>query len=204
MINGGKSRLRRSSLSVALDILSGVWQLRSVLPFNVDKASDVAGHGRGRSRSALGDALRVVVLCALLIAPARAAEGDSVGVGEPVIPPGQEALLLAMLGRGALLPGGCRLAAGGVDHSVVDASYSCPWGEVVFELSYPDGSAPAVTQTQSFAISLRSGSSPPALVDALAAFVRSRESQFVWAWGADDEAGGREDEGGSPPGDPQW
>ena len=140
--------------------------------------------------------------CAFVLTPARAAEtptpSPEISVSpaseqatkgaraptmipdQPVIPPGQEDLLLAMLGREANLPGGCKLTGGQVAYAVVRATYGCPGGEVVLELVHPSKAPPEATRTARFAITLQSGSPPAGLTDAVADLVRSREAAFRW------------------------
>jgi hypothetical protein len=101
---------------------------------------------------------------------------------EAVIPPGQEELLADMLGRGATLPGECKFAGVEADHAVVRTTYSCPSGEVVFELRHPSEAPRGATQTERFAITVKSGNPPNGLAEALASLIRSRESKFVWKW----------------------
>ena len=50
---------------------------------------------------------------------------------ESFIPPGQEALVGAMLGSGAALPGDCKLVSGNLEKTTIKATYTCPGGEVV-------------------------------------------------------------------------
>src|ERR1700688_3359491 len=103
----------------------------------------------------VGHAARITVLCALLCAPVLAAEDEVSDRGDPAIPPGQEELVAAMLGRGETLPGGCALAGGGPDHTLIKAVYACPSGDVVFELDHPSTAADTATQTANFAITLQ-------------------------------------------------
>jgi hypothetical protein len=99
-----------------------------------------------------------------------------------VIPPGQEELLAQMLGRGAALPAQCVFAGAEADHAVVRATYDCPSGAVVFELSHPSKAARGATQTDRFAIAVQGGTPPSGLADALAALIRSKEAAFEWKW----------------------
>jgi hypothetical protein len=108
------------------------------------------------------------------------ADGDSTVAGDHVIPPGQEELLAAMLGREATLPGDCKLNDGEVNRSAVNATYLCPGGEVVFQLAHPSKAAAASILTARFAISLVSGSPPAELAEALATAIRSQEARFEW------------------------
>jgi hypothetical protein len=84
-----------------------------------------------------------------------------------------------MLGLGVTLAE-CKLTGGEADHAIIKATYACPGGEVAFELRHP-GTAPAnATRTARFAMTLRSGSPPAGLADALMSRIRSRETAFEW------------------------
>ena len=139
---------------------------------------------RGRC---VGRAVGATLGCALLLAPALAAQ-EPLAAGEAVIPeeldavipPGQEGLLAEMLGQGTTLPEQCKLAGGEVDHSLIKATYACPGGEVVFELRHPSTAPAGATQTARFAITLLRGSPPAGLADALTSRIRSREMAFEW------------------------
>src|SRR5438105_71718 len=98
------------------------------------------GHMMRACHRYVGHAVRAALLCALLCAPALAAANEASGT--PVIPPGQEELLATMLGKGAVLPDECKLADAEVDHTTIKAKYTCPGGEVVFELAHPSTGAP--------------------------------------------------------------
>lgn len=111
-----------------------------------------------------------------------AAEDTEEGTGEAVIPSGQDELLAQMLGQGATLPGACKFAGGSVEHTIVRATYTCPQGEVVFELRHPGTAPSGATRTERFAITLQSGSPPNGLADALVTLVRARETAFEWKW----------------------
>ena len=123
--------------------------------------------------------LRIV---ALAVATAGAAVGDD---GGPVIPPGQEELLVEMLGRSAALPDGCALSEGIADRATVKARYACELGEVELRLTHPGRAAEGATRTEQFALVVHSGSATPALTSAVAARVRARESEFEWLWPED-------------------
>jgi hypothetical protein len=133
-------------------------------------------------RRCVGLAARATLLGALFLAPVSAAENEAASPEEPAISPGQEDLLAAMLGKGATLPEECTLIAGEVDHTIVKATYTCPAGEVVFELAHPSTAAATDTQTANFAITLQSGSPPDTLIEALASLIRSQEAAFQWTW----------------------
>ncbi len=144
----------------------------------------------------LGHAAPAALLLAVLLAAALAAnEPSATGAPAatprqkatplsegPVIPAGQEDLLALMLGWGAALPGPCSLKSAGVDYAIINATYACPAGEVVFQLSHPSKAPAKATLTERFAIIQLSGSAPPGLADALAALIRSREAAFEWKW----------------------
>lgn len=136
---------------------------------------------RNVSSRCVGPAVRATLLWALLFAPALAAVAadEPSAVVEAVIPAGQEDLLAEMLGRGVSLAD-CKLAAGDVDHAIIKATYTCPGGEVVFELRHPSKAPADATRTARFAIMLVSGSPPPGLADALTSRIRSHESAFEW------------------------
>jgi hypothetical protein len=108
------------------------------------------------------------------------AEAAGAALGAPVVPPGQEELLGAMLGKGATLPDGCKMTGGEVDYTVVRGTYQCPGGEVVIELTHPSKASGAATRTERFAITVRSGSPPAGLMPALVSLIRSREASFEW------------------------
>lgn len=136
-----------------------------------------------------------ILFCALVVAPVWAADEG----GEPVIPPGQEALLAAMLGRGGVLAEGCQLTGAGVEYSVVKATYACPWGEVTLHLAHASRATTGTPiQTAQFAIGVERGWASDALAQSVVSLVRSRENAFVWnlaateagADGDDDEPAG--------------
>jgi len=132
---------------------------------------------------------RRAVLVGALLYPLRVdAQSDAAAptpnefadLGEPAIPPGQEALLATMLGKGAALPEECKLTAGDVQHTIVKATYQCAGGEVVFELIHPSQASASAAHTERFALRVLSGSPPAALREALTALIRAGESTFVW------------------------
>src|SRR5437763_16333505 len=88
---------------------------------------------------------------------------------EYVIPPGQEEVLGAMLGKDGGLPGNCTLGTGDVQKTVVSATYACPKGAVVVELTHPDVAAAGATRTEKFAVRIESGTPPPDFQNALLA-----------------------------------
>jgi hypothetical protein len=102
--------------------------------------------------------------------------------GEAVVPEGRDELLGEMLGKGATLPDGCKLNEGRVEYTTVKATYGCPTGEVVYELSHPSRAGGGAARTDRFALTLQSGSPPAGLEPALIALIRSREAAFEWKW----------------------
>lgn len=143
---------------------------------------------------------------------AAVAIGVGLGLGAapaddgPVIPPGQEELLLAMLGRGAALPDGCALADGRIEHTTLEATYTCALGDVVVRLAHPSGAPATATRTERFALAIDSGSPPVSLIDALAARVRAREAEFTWLWPAEVQPEALDDALGErfAPDEPRW
>ena len=120
------------------------------------------------------------VLCALLAASVVAAD-DDYPTGDPAIPPGEEEVIASMLGRGLALQY-CTLASGGVDYTVIKATYDCLGGAVTLELGHPRNATVTSTQTAQFAVTVQSGSPPPGFQDALASLIRSHEQNFEWSW----------------------
>ena len=109
---------------------------------------------------------------------------------EPVVPPGQDNLLAAMLGRGLQLPDGCAFGNGVADGAVVRVSYACPYGDVVFALVHPSSPWASDVQTDRFALTLQSGSASDALVASLMSLIRAREGAFQWIALGDEAAAG--------------
>jgi hypothetical protein len=99
---------------------------------------------------------------------------------ESFIPPGQEALIGAMLGSDVVLPGNCKLASGNVEKNVITATYACSSGEVVVDLTHPSAAPPDATHTEKFALRVERGTAPPDLQSVLLSRIRERESQFRW------------------------
>jgi hypothetical protein len=133
--------------------------------------------GRGRL---CGGVARAAFVCVALLVPALAARAEALGNVEAVIPAGQDELLAQMLGRAETLPGECRFAGGGAERGVIRATYSCPSGEIVFELRHPDAAPGAPFHTVRFAITPTRGTPPPGFADALLARIRAREAAFEW------------------------
>ena len=97
-----------------------------------------------------------------------------------VISPGQEEILGAMLGKDGGVPGGCALTTGDVEKTIVKATYTCPKGDVVVELTHPDAAPADATRTQKFGVRIDSGTPPPEFQNALVARIRERETDFSW------------------------
>jgi hypothetical protein len=109
-----------------------------------------------------------------------------VGAGEAragrwIIEPGQEAVLLAMLGGSEDLAGGCRLEGASVERTIVVARYTCAGSAARMELRHPSDAPPAAPRTEAFALVVPAGEPiPTALVEALGARIRAREGAFRW------------------------
>ena len=99
---------------------------------------------------------------------------------ESFIPPGQEALVGAMLGSDATLPGDCKLLTGNLQKTTVEATYACSTGEVVVQLANPANAPANATRTDKFAIWVARGTAPADLQSTLVSRIRERESQFRW------------------------
>ena len=146
---------------------------------------------RWRMTCARGVAL-AAVLCVPLVASVVAADDDDYPAGDPAIPPGEEQLIATMLGRGLALHD-CTLTSGGVEYTVIKATYDCPGGEVALELGHPRNATVTSTQTGQFAITVEGGSPPPGFQDALASLIRSQEEEFEWSWPQHDAAAENDD-----------
>jgi hypothetical protein len=150
--------------------------------------------------------MRLLLAIAVLVVlnPGQAAGDDD--AGGPVIPPGQEELLVEMLGRSAGLPDGCALTEGRTLRTVVRARYACELGEVVLHLSHPSQAAEGATRTEQFGLAVHSGSTTAGLTAAIAAQVRARESEFEWLWPSDVTPATLPDEigAGIGPDEPRW
>lgn len=143
-----------------------------------------------RKPTAIGlrTALRTGVVVALLLAPALAAQEEGEPANDLVVPPGQEALISAMLGSGTTLPDGCKFTGGIVDGPAIQSTYTCPSGKVVLELTHPTiAPETATAHTEDFAITVQSGAPPEELTDVVASLIRDRETEFAWV-SSDDEA----------------
>ncbi|MDX2166790.1 MAG: hypothetical protein SF182_06990 [Deltaproteobacteria bacterium] len=121
------------------------------------------------------------VLLLPLHAPAdEAPEQPNRGIDGAVIPPGQEELFAAMLGRGAALPDGCTFSTGQIEQSVVRGAYECPGGTVTFELRHLSAAPADATRTEKLALVTIGGTPPAALLETLEGRIRQREGEFVW------------------------
>jgi hypothetical protein len=137
--------------------------------------------GPNPRRPRMSAAAVAVVACPLLLASVLAPPSGGSEAGEPVIPPGQEEILLDVLGRGKDLAD-CQLTDGQIIYTSVTATYMCPGGEVVVEIAHRSKGGNTSTPTEHFAITLQSGAPPRSFIDALVSQVRSRESEFEWMW----------------------
>jgi hypothetical protein len=107
--------------------------------------------------------------------------GDAVPQdGQYVIEPGAEPLFADMLGSGQTLPGGCTLSDGQIDRNSVLATYGCGGEQVVVQLLHPAIAPGGGVRTQRFAVTVKSGTPPAGLVDAIAERIRAREAAFEW------------------------
>jgi len=104
------------------------------------------------------------------------------GAGEVVIPPGQEAVVGAMLGGGAL-PGGCRFLGASLDRDRVVARYGCGGAPPIeIQLRHPgDRAAPATApRTRSFVLVAPPGA-PADLVEAVRRGIEAHEGGWRWS-----------------------
>ena len=143
----------------------------------------VRSHRRSSRLTTFARGLALAILCHASLAASVAAE-DGNANRYPAIPPGEERLIASMLGRARLVRD-CKLASGGVQYTVIRATYDCPRGQVALELGHPASATDDSIQTGRFAITLLSGSPPPGFEDAVLSLIQSRETQFVWTWAED-------------------
>ena len=108
--------------------------------------------------------------------PAIGSESPS---GGAVIPPGQEALVADLLGKGATLPDRCSLLSGTINGDGITANYSCASGTFSLVLTHADRSTPGAIRTKKFSISRR-GEAPSQVLDTLIERVRAGEEAFEW------------------------
>src|SRR5262245_31423224 len=95
----------------------------------------------------------VAVLCGLLATSVVAADDGGYAGVYPAIPPGEEEVIASMLGRGVALQG-CMFTGGGVEYTVIKATYACPGGQVTLQLDHPRNASATSTQTGQFAITV--------------------------------------------------
>jgi hypothetical protein len=133
--------------------------------------------------TAFARGLALAILCHASLAASVAAADDHAN-RYPAIPPGEERLIASMLGRARLVRD-CKLISGGVEYTIIKATYDCPRGHVSLELGHPASATDESTQTGKFAITLLSGSPPPGFQDAVLSLIQSRETHFVWTWAED-------------------
>jgi hypothetical protein len=131
-------------------------------------------------RSDFRRALPRTLVLATGLAVSACTEEAPVGTRMSAIPPGQEQVLAAIVGRGVTLPGPCSLADAEIDHTVVRSTYKCPGGDVILELRHPDRGADATLRTAQFAIAVVKGARPPGFLEALEARTRAYEAGFTW------------------------
>ncbi|MBI3784757.1 MAG: hypothetical protein HY270_15295 [Deltaproteobacteria bacterium] len=99
-----------------------------------------------------------------------------------VIPPGQEDLLAAMLGRDGGLPPSCFWKGAHAERGRVVSTYECGGSRLEIELRHPSQGTSTAVRTSRFAIVVSRGVEPADLIAALASNVRSREAAFGWEW----------------------
>jgi hypothetical protein len=110
--------------------------------------------------------------------------GETVGGYDPpgslhAIPPGREALFLAMLGGGEIE--GCSLQGAEIQSAQVRARYRCSGGkEAVVELHHPSEAVPALARTAKFSLVAADPAPSEALIRTLADRIRSKEEAFEW------------------------
>jgi hypothetical protein len=97
-----------------------------------------------------------------------------------VIEPGAESLFADMLGSGQTLPAGCTFGDGQIERTSVVGTYTCGANQVVLQLLHPEMAPRGAVRTQRFAITVKSGTPPAGLVDAVAERIRARETAFEW------------------------
>lgn len=129
----------------------------------------------GNLKPMFGLSVGGVLVALSLVLPARAAEERTA-----VVPPGQEELLAAMLGRGESPVGSCDFSGGGIEPTLIRGVYECPSGEIIVELRHPNAVADAVARSERFAVVVASGTAPGDFLTALEARIRAREGSFEW------------------------
>ena len=99
-----------------------------------------------------------------------------------VIPPGQEKVVLAMLGGSDLLPDGCRLESAEINGAEVEALWLCAHGaRVEGKLAAATVPGAPVVQTKKFRLfSTGPTAWPSGLAPAVGARIRAHEGAFTW------------------------
>ena len=122
-----------------------------------------------------------VLMASLVLAVASVAFAAPASAA-PVIPPGREALLADLLGKGGPdLPGPCQFVSASIESDRVVASYTCgPVRDAVsVVLLHPSAAGPGAVRAGAF--SLSAPGAPPSLVEALAGRLAQREREWTWA-----------------------
>jgi hypothetical protein len=97
----------------------------------------------------------------------------------PVIPPGQEAVIREMLGGSSGIAQ-CRLTSAAVQRTRIEASYECGGGETrTASLRHLSTASRGALRTRHFALT-SAGAVPQRFLDELASRIRARESDFHW------------------------
>ncbi|MCC6216008.1 MAG: hypothetical protein IT376_14170 [Polyangiaceae bacterium] len=106
--------------------------------------------------------------------------GPEPGAPPWVIPPGQEALVLDLLGGKDTLPGGCSLESANIAAAEISAEYTCTGGRRQLVAEHP--SAPGAGAARAEALALRGGPEPlpPEAIAAVLARVKARGGAFRW------------------------
>jgi hypothetical protein len=130
----------------------------------------------------MAEELREHADCSTVGGPGLAPRGAPPSpAGPPIITPGQEQIVGAMLGMDGRKPGGCALEGIQIQQDHVRASYRCPGGKAVIELHHPSEQVPVLATTGQFVIAPGEPAPPGELVTALAATIREGEAAFTWA-----------------------
>jgi hypothetical protein len=96
-----------------------------------------------------------------------------------VIPPGQETLVLRMLGGD--LPAGCKLLGASIETTQINARYACAAGEGRIFVRHPGDAPPAAVRAKQLALVVPEGSPLPVeLTIALGERLRAEEAGWRW------------------------
>ncbi|MCC6214078.1 MAG: hypothetical protein IT376_04370 [Polyangiaceae bacterium] len=122
----------------------------------------------------------MALLAAVVLAVVRVASAS------PVIPPGQDAVLGALVGAGQPDVGGCRLVSADAEKVRIEATYDCAGARVGVVLHHRSAAVEALAESEQFRVATAPGSAPPppALVAGVLERVRQHEQRFRWL-GAD-------------------